>query len=137
MNHIIGHRFYRWSRNSQTSTHLGKFQFLRAMRFWTLPVYTGIWGLPNKVPGCLPVARNGFEIYHGPVVTGWLQRLWRDYQGVRWIFTGHWKATGLFFGTFIWSILYKHLNLKGGGTGRRASPVPPLADSDFCIYREQ
>ena len=29
----------------------------------------------------------------------------------------HWKAPGLFFGECIWKILYKHLDLNGGGTG--------------------
>ena len=45
--------------------------------------------------------------------------------------TGHWKATGHFFGKFIWKILYKNLDLKGGGyrgrgvRGGRTVPVEP------------
>ena len=30
---------------------------------------------------------------------------------------GHWKATGRILGNFLWKILYKNLDLKGGGTG--------------------
>ena len=40
---------------------------------------------------------------------------------------GHWKATGHYSGKFVWNILYKHLDLKGGvqGPGRGGSPLYP------------
>ena len=43
--------------------------------------------------------------------------------------TGHWKATGRILGNFLWKILYKNLDLKGGGTGSGYPPrtlYPPL-----------
>ena len=45
-------------------------------------------------------------------------------------FAGHWKATGHFFGKFIWKILYNNLDLKGGGTGA-GKGVLPLSLTDL------
>ena len=42
--------------------------------------------------------------------------------------TGHWKATGRILGNFLWKILYKNLDLKGGGVqgqGRVPGPCTP------------
>ena len=53
------------------------------------------------------------------------------------VLSGHWKATGHFFRKFIWKILYKNLDLEGGGTRawERGLPLyhPPLR-SRF-VYR--
>ena len=44
--------------------------------------------------------------------------------------TGHWKATGRILGNFLWKILYKNLDLKGGGYRVRGGDPPP---SGTCI----
>ena len=52
-------------------------------------------------------------------------------------FTGHWKATGRILENFLWKILYKNLDLKGGGYrvwGGYPPPVPPPLRSRF-LYR--
>ena len=38
--------------------------------------------------------------------------------------SGQWKATGHFFGKFIWNILYKNLDLTGGGSGLETGGLP-------------
>ena len=45
------------------------------------------------------------------------------------ILAGHWKATGRILGNFLWKILYKNLDLKGGVQGEGTLPglcTPPF-----------
>ena len=51
--------------------------------------------------------------------------------------TGHWRATERILGNFLWKILCKNLDLKGGGTGAGEGTLPmylPPLRSNF-LYR--
>ena len=63
------------------------------------------------------------------------QALRREQEGTRGTsLTGHWKATGHFFGKLIWKILYKNLDLNGGCRGWEGwLPLCHPLDPDFCI----